>query len=84
MGKTLYGIFPAWWSWQAALNFSHTSIRFQPDSNILIPSAAGRSNCLLKCISASVAFLRVRRININIKYVKEQSKKFSMCSATEN
>ena len=25
----------AWWSWHAVLNFSHISIKFQVDSNIL-------------------------------------------------
>ena len=57
---------PAWWSWQAVLNYSHISINLQSDSNILVSQEAGRGNCL-PCISASVAFLRVRRINIEIK-----------------
>ena len=26
---------PAWWSWQAVLNYSHISIKLQADSNIL-------------------------------------------------
>ena len=26
---------PAWWSWQAVLNYSHISIKLQVDSNIL-------------------------------------------------
>ena len=26
---------PAWWSWQAVLNFSHISSKLQADSNIL-------------------------------------------------
>ena len=35
-----------WWSWQAVLNFNHISIKFQPDSNILVSPEAGRENCL--------------------------------------
>ena len=37
---------PAWWSWQAVLNYSHISIKLQLDSNILVSLKAGRSNCL--------------------------------------
>ena len=37
---------PAWWSWQAVLNFSHISIKLQADSNILASPEAGRGNCL--------------------------------------
>ena len=37
---------PAWWSWQAVLNYSHISIKLQADSNILTSSEAGRGNCL--------------------------------------
>ena len=37
---------PAWWSWQAVLNFSHISIELQADSNILVSPEAGRGNCL--------------------------------------
>ena len=37
---------PAWWSWQAVLNFSHISIKLQADSNILVSPEAGRGNCL--------------------------------------
>ena len=46
-------LFPAWWSWQAVLNFSHTSIKlknqnkkFQADSNILACPEASGGNCL--------------------------------------
>ena len=38
--------YPAWWSWQAVLNYSHISIKLQADSNILTSPEAGRSNCL--------------------------------------
>ena len=38
-------LFPAWWSLQAAVNYSHMSIKLQADSNILAPEA-GRGNCL--------------------------------------
>ena len=37
---------PAWWSWQAALNYSHISIKLQADSNTLGSPEAGRGNCL--------------------------------------
>ena len=37
---------PAWWSWQAVLNYSHISIKLQVDSNILASPEAGWSNCL--------------------------------------
>ena len=37
---------PAWWSWQAVLNYSHISIKLQADSNILASPEAGRGNCL--------------------------------------
>ena len=40
---------------------------FLLDSNILASSEAGRGNCLLFIYSASVAFLRVRMMNIEIK-----------------
>ena len=37
---------PAWWSWQAVLNYSHISIKLQADNNILVSREAGRGNCL--------------------------------------
>ena len=37
---------PAWWPWQAVLNYSHISIKLQADSNILASPEAGRGNCL--------------------------------------
>ena len=37
---------PAWWSWQAVLNYSNISIKLQVDSNILASPEAGRGNCL--------------------------------------
>ena len=37
---------PAWWSWQAVLNFNHISIKLQADGNILASPEAGRGNCL--------------------------------------
>ena len=40
------GLSPAWWSWQAVLNYSHISIKLQADSNILTFAEAGRDNCL--------------------------------------
>ena len=38
---------PAWWSWQAVLNYSYISIKLQINSNILASPEAGRGNCLL-------------------------------------
>ena len=37
---------PAWWSWQAVLNYSHIPIKLQADNNILASLEAGRGNCL--------------------------------------
>ena len=37
---------PAWWSWQAVLNYSNISTKLLADSNILISPEAGRGNCL--------------------------------------
>ena len=37
---------PAWWSWQAALNYSHISIKLQADSDILASPEAGWKNSL--------------------------------------
>ena len=37
---------PAWWSWQAVLNYGHISIKLQADSNILVSREAGQGNCL--------------------------------------
>ena len=36
----------AWWSWKAVLNFSHISIKLQPDSNILASPEVGWGDCL--------------------------------------
>ena len=44
---------PTWWFWQAVLNFSHISIKFQPDSNILTSPEAGRGNCLSNVLAPS-------------------------------
>ena len=38
--------FPAWWIWQAVLNYSHISIKLLADSNILVSPEADRGNCL--------------------------------------
>ena len=59
--KHFTALSPAWWSW-------HISIKLQADSNILASPEAGWNNC----ISASVAFLRVRRINIETKIKKNK------------
>ena len=37
---------PAWWPWQAVINYRHISIKLQADSNILASPEAGRGNCL--------------------------------------
>ena len=46
---------PAWWSWQAVLNYSHISIKVHEDSNILASPKAGWGNCL-PYILASLCF----------------------------
>ena len=38
---------PAWWSWQAVLNYSRIFINLQADSNILVSPETGPGNCLL-------------------------------------
>ena len=38
--------FPAWWPWQAVLNYKHISIKLQADSNILVSPEVGRGDCL--------------------------------------
>ena len=38
--------FPAWWSWQAVLKYSHISIKLQAENNILVSPEAGRGVCL--------------------------------------
>ena len=42
---------PAWWSWQAVLNYSHISIKLLADSNILVSPEAGRGNLPTLCIA---------------------------------
>ena len=37
---------PAWWFWQAVLNYSHIFIKLQADSNILASLETGGGNCL--------------------------------------
>ena len=37
---------PAWWSWQAVLNYSNISTKLLADSNILASLKAGWGNCL--------------------------------------
>ena len=37
---------PAWWSWQAVLNYSNISIKLLADSNVLASLEAGQGNCL--------------------------------------
>ena len=37
---------PAWWFWQAVLNYNHISIKLQANSNILASPEASRGNCL--------------------------------------
>ena len=61
---------PAWWSWEAVLSFSHISIKFQPDSNILASSEAVQDNTLpmylwLGCFPASQKDKYRNKIKIN-------------------
>ena len=37
---------PAWWSWQAVLNYNNIFTKLLADSNILASPEAGRGNCL--------------------------------------
>ena len=37
---------PVWWSWQAVLNCSNSSIKLQTNSNILASPEADWGNCL--------------------------------------
>ena len=46
LGRHFTALSPAWWSWQAVLNYSHISIKLQADNNILVSPEAGRGNCL--------------------------------------
>ena len=39
-------VFPAWWSWQAVLNYSHIFIKLQTDCNILASPKEYQGNCL--------------------------------------
>ena len=39
-------LFPAWWSWQAVLNYSNISTKLLADRNSLASPEAGRDNCL--------------------------------------
>ena len=43
--RHLPALSPAWWSWQAPLNYSNISIKLQAGSNILASPEAGRGNC---------------------------------------
>ena len=47
---------PAWWSWQAVLNFNHISIKLQADSNILASSEAGQGNFLPDVLAPPLLF----------------------------
>ena len=59
--KQFMALYPAWWSWQAALNFSHISIKlknqnkkFQVDSSILASLEARQGNCLPYVLASSL------------------------------
>ena len=39
---------PAWWSWQAVLNYSHISTKLLADSNILASPEARRDKNIIK------------------------------------
>ena len=79
LGKSFTALSPAWWPWQAILNFSHSSVKlrnqnrnFQPDSNIISWHLRKQVQVMLTlCISNSVALLRVRKINIETKWKKK-------------
>ena len=44
--KHFMALSPAWWSWQAVLNYSNISTKLLVDSNILASLEAGWGNCL--------------------------------------
>ena len=44
--KNFTALSPAWWSWQAVLNYSHISVKLQADTNILASPEVGRGNYL--------------------------------------
>ena len=44
--RHLTALSPAWWSWQAVLNYNPISIKLQADNNILTSPEAGGGNCL--------------------------------------
>ena len=46
MEKTLYGTFPCLVVLTSNLNFSHISIKFHMNSNVLASPKAGQGNCL--------------------------------------
>ena len=56
---------PAWWSWQAVLNFSHPKTKkFQGNSNILGSLEAGQGNCLLYVLVQGFSKEAIRKILI--------------------
>ena len=44
--KHFTALSPAWWSWQAVLNYNNISTKLLADSNILASPEAGRNNFL--------------------------------------
>ena len=54
--RHLMALSPAWWSWEAVLNYSNISTKLLADSSILASPEAGWGNCL-PMYSASIAFL---------------------------
>ena len=44
---------PAWWPWQAVLNYSNISTKLLADNNILASPEAGRGNCLSYVLAPS-------------------------------
>ena len=52
---------PAWWSWQAVINFSHIFIKFHADSNILASPEAGQAimEALIDRVSNCLPYLLV-------------------------
>ena len=55
---------PAWWPWQAVLNFNHISIKLQADSNILASPEAGRGNCFCRFPASQEDKYRDKKIKI--------------------
>ena len=65
---------PAWWSWQAVINYSNISTKLLADSNILASPEAGRGNYLCYLLRLRRFFAFVASVSQKNKY-KDKNKK---------